>query len=88
MIDKVFTLSNSFMITTRKSHVLRYVIFEVKMRCLKCMQGKNDFANLSKNLARCKSNFVTQSCQNNYVGRSNWLLQCQNFLQHCSVYST
>jgi len=23
--------------------------------------------------------------QNNYVGRSNWLLQCQNFLQHCSL---
>jgi len=23
--------------------------------------------------------------QNNYVGHSNWLLKCQNFLRHCSL---
>jgi len=26
--------------------------------------------------------------QNNYVGRSSWLLDCQNFLQHCSLCSS
>jgi len=45
------------------------------------IHGKNSFAKVSKNLARYRpeNNFVRN--QNNYVERSRWLLEYQNFLQ-------
>jgi len=36
-----------------------------------------------KNLVKYGWNCVDY--QNNDVGHSNWLLKCQNFLQHCSL---
>jgi len=30
-----------------------------------------------------KRNNIFLNRQNNYVGYLNWLLECQNFLQHC-----
>jgi len=48
------------------------------------LRGKNSFTEVSKNLARyiSENNFV----EHNYVERSNWLLECQNFLQHWSLW--
>jgi len=48
--------------------------------CVK-LHGKNGFAEVSKNLARYRSenNFY----RNNDIGRLSSLLKCQNFLQHC-----
>jgi len=43
------------------------------------LHEKNDFAVVSKKLGRYRSenNFVRQ---NNYIGRSSWLLKYQNFM--------
>jgi len=46
----------------------------------------NSFAKVSKNLVatyKSQNNFIHQ---NNYVGRSSWLLKCFCFLQHCLSY--
>jgi hypothetical protein len=38
---------------------------------------------VSKNLDECKSvKVILIEYQNNYVERSNWFLECRNFLQH------
>jgi len=37
---------------------------------------KNSFVEVSKNLAKYINNF---DCEDNYVGRSSWLLECHNF---------
>jgi len=39
----------------------------------------HDFAKVSKNLAKYTSE-ILMNYQNDYVGRSNWLLEYQNFL--------
>jgi len=58
---------------------------------VKFVHGKNDFE-VFKNLDRYRSenNFVQNikillTYTLNYVGRSNWLLKYQNFLQYCSL---
>jgi len=41
------------------------------------IHGKNGFAEVSKNLATYKSeNKFCLDHENNYVGRSNWSLEC------------
>jgi len=41
------------------------------------MNGKNDFAELPKNLAKYRSeNYTVLDHQNNYIGCLNWLLEC------------
>jgi len=50
------------------------------------IEGKNDFK-VSKNLALDTDlKIILLDYQNNYIGRANWLLERQNFLQHCLSY--
>jgi len=47
------------------------------------IHGKNNFAEVSKNFARIDLKIILLDCQNNYVGRSNWLPECNKTF--CSI---
>jgi len=48
------------------------------------MQRKEDFAEVSKNLTiDTNLKIILLNYQNNYIRYLNWLLEYQNFLQHC-----
>jgi len=49
------------------------------------IQGKNCFAEVSENLVT-DLKIILLNYQNNYVKRSNWLREYQNFLHHCSSF--
>jgi len=48
---------------------------------MQCKHGKNSFAKKLETRYRSKNNLLLVH-QNNYIGCPNWLLECQNFLQH------
>ena len=50
------------------------------------MYGKDEIAEVSKNLTiDIDLKIILLGHKNNCMEYSNWLLNCQNFLQHCSL---
>lgn len=45
----------------------------------------NGFVEIFKYLARANPEIILLNPQNNCVGRSNWLMECQNTLQYFMV---
>lgn len=58
----LFQTINDFIMTTALYLLFIYIYISSVPR-------KNDFDDVSKNLTRYK-------CKNNYIGHSNWLLEC------------
>lgn len=76
----------SIQIDVGKKYVIQWQVDLISITFLEDVLEKDNFTEVFTNLAqlyRSEDNSVGLS--NNCVGHLNWLLQCQNVLQHCST---